>query len=532
MLIRRLKRHILRRILRGSRRLRGRNEIDIVERCQISLAQRAETVLPSAQALGIFGDLDDEVVKRSFSAYLFYRFGLHHLPEAILYAHGRIGDTRSQRVICALPFCLHAALEDHGLSVARFRSGLLWTGLVIAYWLIGVNAFLSQFLEGCRSRTFFPPSSTYISGIGSTNLPVEPIRTDRPSLDIVSWARRNILDAEGLIFHSTSIQSGFSGTRWSPSPFPAFSNRKEAISYIGSAVAIALIAAAAALSGRWYRAIFLHEMASAQRVRLAETKVLPGEYLFTSSNLYRRPLWSQYAEKKGVRVRILLYSTNSESFQRQDGSLPPCPEYINQDWSVFLAWNTQQKRFLERVMNGNPKIEIVGSTWFSDSGVDIPSIPHRSVAYFDVQPKREAWIEPRGFVPRYYTAEWSIAALSTLLELSKMLDFEVVYKQKRGGGPFDHPVFRSYLATITHEPKLRQVDPALAPQHLIKDVAAVVSMPWTSTAVIAREMNKPSCYLDISGTLHKGDPAAHGIPVLQSQIELHNWLKEAFRSNK
>ena len=52
----------------------------------------------------------------------------------------------------------------------------------------------------------------------------------------------------------------------------------------------------------------------------------------------------------------------------------------------------------------------------------------------------------------------------------------------------------------------------------------MISSPYTSTAVIANEMGKPSVYYDPSKLLQKGDPASHGIMVIQSELELDEWL--------
>ena len=86
--------------------------------------------------------------------------------------------------------------------------------LVAAYWLLGVQAFLLHFFTGLKSQTSFPAESTYISGIGAGNLPAQPVTSDRPSLDIVSWAKKNILPVGGEIFHSTSNRLNFTGINW------------------------------------------------------------------------------------------------------------------------------------------------------------------------------------------------------------------------------------------------------------------------------------------------------------------------------
>ena len=49
-------------------------------------------------------------------------------------------------------------------------------------------------------------------------------------------------------------------------------------------------------------------------------------------------------------------------------------------------------------------------------------------------------------------------------------------------------------------------------------------MPFTSTALIAKEMGKPTAYYDPLGLLQKDDRAAHGIDILSGMDELEGWL--------
>jgi polysaccharide biosynthesis PFTS motif protein len=49
-------------------------------------------------------------------------------------------------------------------------------------------------------------------------------------------------------------------------------------------------------------------------------------------------------------------------------------------------------------------------------------------------------------------------------------------------------------------------------------------MPFTSTALIGRELGKPSIYYDPFGQIQKDDRAAHGIKVVTGEKELHDWM--------
>lgn len=515
----------LRRIMRGSRRLRSSGNSEFVEACYEAIIEAEDCGwYPIGGGSLLAREIPVAAMRRSLSQYLSYRVGLLLLPEAILYAHGRCGASKPDPIICILPVKMRRILAAQGLIVDHARSQLLWMGYVMAMWAYGTVTALRLFLDHRSHRMAFPPEATYISGIGPMQMAQTSGCACRPTLDLLTWIRQNLGDPSRAIFHSVEEKQDTTGAIYVSDAFPDFTTLSERLKFGVWVSWVPIVTLCAALLGRWQDAFFLHEIAKSARFRTAQGSSLPAEYLFTSSMLIFRPLWTHIAEARGCQVRAVLYSTNVESFQREGGKLPPCPEYRYMDWPCYLVWNEQQEAFLKRVIDVTPKVEIVGNVWFADSSAPLPNIPARSIAYFDVQPKRESWIEPRGFAARYYTAEICGGSLTTLLELAEELDFHLIYKQKRVGGLLDNPVFEAYLKSIRANPRLTTIDPNLAPQHLIDEVAAVVSMPWTSTANIAVGMGKSSCYFDWSGALQPNDPAAHGVPILQNKRTLRMWL--------
>ena len=69
------------------------------------------------------------------------------------------------------------------------------------------------------------------------------------------------------------------------------------------------------------------------------------------------------------------------------------------------------------------------------------------------------------------------------------------------------------------------IDPDTSAYELIEKCSAVISMPFTSTAHIARELGKPSCFYDPTGLIERDDRAAHGIPIMIGRLELQAWLE-------
>jgi len=69
----------------------------------------------------------------------------------------------------------------------------------------------------------------------------------------------------------------------------------------------------------------------------------------------------------------------------------------------------------------------------------------------------------------------------------------------------------------------------VAVHRLIEESHAVISMPFTSTALIGRELNKPSIYYDSLGFIGKNEPAAHGIEVISGKNELREWMNSYYK---
>ena len=100
----------------------------------------------------------------------------------------------------------------------------------------------------------------------------------------------------------------------------------------------------------------------------------------------------------------------------------------------------------------------------------------------------------------------------------------MLWKRKRNVGSIAHPLYRRLADELVESSHVMLVEPDISANRVIEASFAVISMPFTSTALIAREMGKPSIYYDPDGLLQRDDRAAHGIPILLGVDELEVWL--------
>ena len=103
---------------------------------------------------------------------------------------------------------------------------------------------------------------------------------------------------------------------------------------------------------------------------------------------------------------------------------------------------------------------------------------------------------------------------------------QMLFKRKRQlNSKYHHPSYIRFVERMGRWDRMITVDPDTSAYKLIEKCSAVISMPFTSTALIARELGKPSCFYDPTGLIQRDDRAAHGIPIMIGRVELQAWLE-------
>ena len=100
----------------------------------------------------------------------------------------------------------------------------------------------------------------------------------------------------------------------------------------------------------------------------------------------------------------------------------------------------------------------------------------------------------------------------------------MVLKRKRDIGSWAHPRYRALIRQFARSTQFLAVDSDVTAIRVIEKCKVVVSMPFTSTALLGRALGKPSIYYDPQGVVQKDDRAAHGIPIVAGADELNAWM--------
>ncbi len=509
-------------LMRGYRILLANGEGHRIPRLREAL-----TVLSLSSVRGkvsplIFGAAMPEA-ERALRQVVLLRFGSDVLGTSLLRAAATGVPAR-----VAVPQAWRATFAEHGFPVASFAGLRFFLGVCLLF-AAGLVEIASQVIAGMRGSAQ-PIEGWHVAflDLSAVNL---PRRTE--SRDVISWylqwpGRQPALTAvhHGVPGVPDTVRDGVRICRGDGAP-PRLEGAAAVIRLLGWAALAVPLCVFDLLRGRWWHALMLRDACRARVLRLQPEARLAAEYLFGNSAWFLRPLWTYEAEAAGAVVTMYFYSTNSEGFQ-VGGSPPPVGfGWAAMNWPRYLVWDEGQAEFVRRAVGAQAPVEIVGPIWFQDGPAEVPDPPPRAIAAFDVTPYRRWYFEALALESDYYRGETATRFLQDLHAAASSLDATVVWKQKRRMGPFVHRGYRRATERLAASPRMLVVDPEISAERLIPRVQCAVSLPFTSTALIARAHGVPSCYYDPLGELEVNDPAAHGVPIVRGRDELERWLRVA-----
>lgn len=517
-----------RQVMRGNRKLQEEGKHDAVARVKQALTVCNLRLQPDDFSTSIMGaGLSD--ANALLRQYLLLRIGGINFNRALLAASERPG----KRVVFPMPSIWQKEIIKHGFDVDCYRSTLLWYLYSFALLGYGILKICGMVFEGfVKSRPAFVERRpyAYFSDLSKGNL---PNRSGSNHYNVVTWylgwqdrcraveeIRHSVDVMENFVLHQTPVirQRG---------ALPSGLRLVEVIKLSFWGLYSSTLSTFDLLRGRWWHAVILNQAALAAKARITPANDLAAEYLFHNSNAIYRPLWTYEAEAKGSSLLYFFYSTNNQAFKFDQLYPPLMYGWAGLNWPRYLVWDQYQADFVYRMSKGRtpPKIDVVGCISFEDSG-KVPDclVDKDFIAVFDVQPKRVSVYRSLALSFDYYNPIVSSGFLRDVSDVAKKHSKSIAWKMKRNIGNQSHPLFRRIGDELMSHEHVVAVDPEVAAARLIQDSWVVISMPFTSTAVIAKELGKPSAYYDPTGRIDPNDRAAHGVRVLRGKYELDEWV--------
>jgi len=106
-----------------------------------------------------------------------------------------------------------------------------------------------------------------------------------------------------------------------------------------------------------------------------------------------------------------------------------------------------------------------------------------------------------------------------------LLKYNIImaFKKKREVGHL-HSAYTDKIRYLDKQQYFFLINPDIQPQELILSSIGVISLPFTSTAIIAKDLNIPSVYYDPSGVIARNQSTYHGVSVIGDIAELSHWI--------
>lgn len=517
----------MRAMMRGHRRFRASGTLSSIENVCAKLIEAPlanHTPVFSKQIFGSAIGSADLAVRQ----YLYQRVVLYKLPQKILVQAGQSGNP----IIHPLPNSWRAVLNDNGFSVNNQLSAFLWLGFVLAIWAYGTVVTLRLLARNFPTHLDqqYKKVSKFAHFENITAAQTPRADAEGRSYDIMSWYMQwdgRAPDVEALTYRvkSRAFKNDETGPAIALSapvlPTLSFLSWCRFARWAAIAIPFSLLDI---LRGRWWHSLMLNEAALATLTRSVPHHALACDYLLNNTGWLYRPLWTYEAEHLGSRILFYHYSTNSSRAKTATGYPPEHYSWRHTNWPLHLVWNNHLADFVQRATGGANTL-VVGPIWFSSSPNDLPSISSPSIAVFDITPFRSSRVSALADAYTYYTAEICNAFVNDVARACAELGLQMVWKRKRGLGKTAHPKYRRMVKAIEQDPNILVLLADHSPIRLIEKCDAVISLPFTSTALLGADSGKPSCYYDPNCTWQKNDRCAHDIPLVQGYDELVAWVR-------
>ncbi|MCZ2473331.1 polysaccharide biosynthesis PFTS motif protein [Aquirufa ecclesiirivi] len=515
-------------MMRGYRQLKSENRLDFILQLKFNISNTAISSVgknPAQWVFGAGGDSAELIVRQ----YLVSRLLELNFNKEILYCFG----DQQRAFSYPLPPSWLQIVKNSGIKVNFFTSFLKFRWYVFTCFIGGFAVF-GKHLLSCIQEIRKPNHTqakpyVYFDGLVASNIPKS---NSKPSYDIISWylqwSHKEIGISHILHRAGSAAEVIIDGITIKPvlSTIKPITKISSILGYISWFIFGMVLSWLSFFRDRWWNALMMMEAVKAKTVQYLDTTEIAKDYLFHNSGWVYRPLWTYEAEVKGANITFYFYSRNCENFKLPQGYPIQANFWDITNWPRYLVWNESHEDFIYRCVSKNAKVLNVGSIWFQDDSNVEFQIPENSVAVFPVQPLRDSFYQSLGIDFEYYVSINSNQFLEDCHQIVKDQQGILVLKNKRDVGKLLSKSFSKLINTLELNVDVINLDSRISANRVIQHSKAVISMPFTSTALIAKELGKPTCYYDPLGMIQKDDRASSGIEIVTGKKELASWLSK------
>ncbi len=248
-----------------------------------------------------------------------------------------------------------------------------------------------------------------------------------------------------------------------------------------------------------------------------------------------KPLWVYYAEEKKMKSYMFFYSTNDNGYPTKM-NIPEDETNKRQFiWKNYLVWDNYQAKKISNLNNKVENIHILGPMLIhSQLSEKKYHLQYKNfVSIFDISPKRKI----KQCMHGYYSiinSEIMKQFITDIIDISEKYNIQILHKPKRDldklyqGNPLNigNKSFNNFIKKMNNKKYFKTIPAESDLNSLLKNSLATISFPYTSVALISKELQKESIFYDPSSKLIKDKFFSQNIELISGKQELDIWFSK------
>lgn len=257
---------------------------------------------------------------------------------------------------------------------------------------------------------------------------------------------------------------------------------------------------------------------------------LPDYALFNMSNMTLQPLWSTIKNKNNDQIDFLYYySTNIVPLVENPDLAPNVFGYRIQSWNNYIFWNNNHRKWVEKCAKRNINSTVINNYIpFEGKNISIIKSKNKRIIIFDIPPRNDFVYYNFMHVGNIYSYEYCSKffedVVSTIKKSFKQV--EIFYKIKRDISSINSEYKNKFLNAQTKIDGFKIFYDEVSAQSLIKACDASISIPFTSTVLIADYLKKPSVYYNPSQVSLRSNFSENDNNLINNKPDLETWLNK------
>jgi len=432
----------------------------------------------------------------------------------------------NKKIIICVPKEWFPIIEDYGIQLNKFISNLYFTLVCFIYLGYGLYIGLKLIINNFKYKQKPKFLDAHFINLVRENLPDSECISN--NFNVINWYQNKIKHKKDITYSFSHVDTSknypkFLSHKTNQADLPnlkLFSLFKFFVKYI----LIFVISFIHLLQGKHSSAFMFNQLILLIYAKLVSNDQLAKEYLFSNTSYIYKPLWADEFEKRGIKVSLYFYSANCQTPKIDGIQKEHSYGYNLMSWKNFYVWTDAQRRFVKDKLDFKSNIKVVGPIFNLDSALKFNFSEDSYIGVFDIIPLGPLVFSHFGVINHYYTYKTSVNFLEKIHELAVKNNLTILYKCKREFSPFVDKRYVSLIQSFKEKSNIIVIDSNTHANHIIKVCRGVISLPFTSTAIIAQLYKKPSIYFDPTKRVLGQPFEQKEIKIINDQKKLNRWL--------